>query len=91
MSNQYTRQQFYKYSEGEKKLLAETYVENKKILDRAGIPYTGQNGTIFEVRARGTFTTLAPYDGQWIMEMPDGEKLSGRGFVEFIHEFRKRL
>jgi methyltransferase-like protein len=90
MSNQYTKQQFHKYSPEEQKIMADTYLENQKILDKSGIAYSGKNSPVFKVSTRNTYSVLAPYTGAWIMEMLDGSKISGKGFTSFLTEFRKR-
>lgn len=90
MTNQYTRQQFHKYGEDEQKIMADTYLENKKIMDKASISYTGKNSPIFKVSTRNTHTVLAPYTGVWVMEMIDGSKTSGKDFISFLTEYRKR-
>jgi len=90
MSNYKTRQQFHKYSPEEQKIMADTYLENQKIMDKSGLPYTGKNSPIFKLSTRNTYSVLAPYTGEWRMEMLNGDKTSGKSFTGFLTEFRKR-
>ena len=85
MTKRYQWQEFDQETQDKK---ANIYLENMKILNSSSIPYSDK-GPIKYVHSRNMYATLAPYDGTWVIEFLDGEKKSGRGFRDFVKEFKK--
>jgi len=87
MTKRYQWQEFDQETQDKK---ANIYLENMKILNSSSIPYSDEGPMKYVRNRRGdTFVTMSPYDGTWIIEFVTGEKKSGRGFRDFVREWRK--